>query len=185
MSRRDLYNWIVGGFYVNGDHKAVVMTRGYCLNLDSRRGRLTYWLLNLDEAIRRGPWDMRRWSADQLGRAAIRLRGGKTYVFGYYDCSRGNRAAMLIDRLRDRLLMKLDHDDFMETEDTLNELAQVKGALEVRNDAPPDAQLPLLPDVIPAQIVQKAHEVAQFMEQAGYGRGWCLGPVKDRREDPL
>ncbi len=185
MNARDLYNWIVCGYRAGGDHKSACFTGGYCINLDSRRGRAVMWLLNLDTAIRRGPWDLRRWLADQFGRAAIRLRGGKTYVFGYYDCSRGNQAAKLVDRLRDHFLTKLDFDGFLEAEEVLNELAQVKGAIEVRNDAPPDGQLPLMPDVIPAQIMQKAQDVADYMAQAGYGRGWCLGPVKDRREDPL
>lgn len=184
MSARDFYNWLVGGYYVGGSHKAVCLTAGYCLNMDSRRGRATYWLLNLDAAIRRGPRDLRWWLADQLARAAMRLRGDRPRVFGFYDCARGNRAAALIESLHHAMLMKLDHDDFLEFQDTLNELAQVKGALWFTNrEGAPETQLVLIPHEIPAHVIEAAHQLAHFMEANGYGKEWVLGPVQGRRTE--
>lgn len=181
MSLRDFRDWAVGGYVAGRDARATCFTRGYCLNLDTRRGRATMWVLNLDDAIRRGPMDVRRWAADQLARAALRLRGCRTYVFGYYDCTRGDRAAKVADSLRFHLLLKLEPHDLAEAEEMVNELAQMKGACWASNDAKaPDPQLELMPHPIPGPILEKAYDVAAWMTANGYGPGWKLGPIQAR-----
>lgn len=182
---RDFYNWLVGGYYADGHHKCSCFTRGYSLNLDTRRGRFTLWLLHLDHALRDAPNRLRWWAADQVARAALRMRGGRTYVFGFYDSTRGNRAAKLADDIRTTLFLKLETADFVEAAEVLDELAAIKGAVECRHEPPRDGQLELMPDVIPPEILARAHEVADWMTANGYGVGWQLGPVRDRREDPL
>jgi hypothetical protein len=108
------------------------------MDMDTRRGRLLHWLLDARRAIRRKPSEFRWWLADQFSRAALRLRGGNTSVFGFYDGQRGDRAAQLIERLDWVLLLHLDADELRDSEvsETLNELASLAGATWVRHDEP-------------------------------------------------
>lgn len=100
--------------------------------MDSRRGRLIAWVLDLHQATRRSPHTFRWWLADQLSRAAMRIRGEKVSVFGWYDGQRGNRAAIMCDRIHSSLF-DISPEKADDAIDDLNELASLSGASWTRN----------------------------------------------------
>ena len=107
--------------------------RGLVMNLDTRRGRFVAWLLDLDYAVRQKPTDFRWWLADQLSRAALRLRRQEVSVFGHYDAQKGNRAAMLAEAIWiEVVIIDISAADNIDTK--LQELASLAGATWIRND---------------------------------------------------
>lgn len=104
----------------------------------NRRGRRA---LELAYAWHRGipglPQRVRFALADRLMRWAMRLRGEKVSTFGFYDYGRGNRAAVLIDRVDDYLVLESspkNPDALADARESLEELASLAGACWYRND---------------------------------------------------
>lgn len=92
--------------------KSCCFTGGWCINLETRRGRFVMWSINTIRALRGKPSDFRYWLADLLSRWALRLRGDATpRLFGYWEDVRGNRAAELADRINFDLVLATNLDD--------------------------------------------------------------------------
>lgn len=112
--KRRLLNYLFGGHTWDGSFPPGVAHHSFrgawILNMDTRRGRLTGWLLDLWWTLQHLPRDGRWWLADQLMRAAMRLRREAVTIFGYYDDLRGNEAAALIEDLRIDLCVLTAHD---------------------------------------------------------------------------
>lgn len=132
METRIIYNWLIGGYWPGTITKrGLTIWMGYYFNHDTLRGRFSYWLLNLDCAMRRSPHDLKLWLADQLSRAAMRLRGEKVSVFGFYDYAKGNRAAQLCDAVDFDHCLNWSNDEadmIEENRARLQELASLAGA---------------------------------------------------------
>lgn len=93
-------------------NKAYCFTGGWCIGMDTRRGRFVMWCISTIRAIRGKPRDFKCWLADLLSRWALKLRGDATpNLFGYYEDIRGNRAAELADRITFDLVLATDVDD--------------------------------------------------------------------------
>lgn len=137
---RRFFDWAVCG-YGRGT-KASLHTRGWNMGTDTRRGRLVAWLLDFDRAVRRSPESFRWWLADQLAQWALRLRGQRVTVFGYYDAARGNRAAELADRLSTSVALALGDapsEDVKSALEDLQELESCMGGTWHRNATPPNS----------------------------------------------
>lgn len=92
--------------------KHTCFTGGWCINMETRRGRFVMWSIDTIRALRGKPSDFKYWLADLLSRAALRLRGDATpRLFGYYEDVRGNRAAELADKISLDLVMASNLDD--------------------------------------------------------------------------
>jgi hypothetical protein len=109
-----ILNFLLGGHTWDGSFPPAIRHTSFrgpwILNMNTRRGRLTDWLLDLSWTLRHLPRDGRWWLADQLMRAAMRLRREPMTVFGYYDDLRGNEAAALIEDIRIDLCLLTAHD---------------------------------------------------------------------------
>lgn len=136
------YFWAVCGYSERS--RCSTFTRGYRIDRTTRRGAFVLWLLDLDTALRYSPSTFRWWLADQLARAAMRLRGEKVTVFGFYDCARGNRAAALVESIRNQFITETRTEELGEQMAELNpkldELASCCGATWMRNRQPPEQE---------------------------------------------
>lgn len=136
---RRAFDWAVCGY--SRGRGSSFHSRGWSCGTDTRRGRLVMWLLNLDMAVRRSPESFHWWLADLFAQWALRLRGQRVTVFGYYDAARGNRASELADRLRLAVVLEAvggDEDARSAIED-LNELESLAGGCWWRNNTRPDS----------------------------------------------
>jgi hypothetical protein len=103
-------NYAVAGY--GKGNKSSCFTNGWCIGLDTRRGRFVMWCINTSRAIRGKPSDFKYWLADVLSKAALRLRGDATpRLFGYWEDVRGNRAAEIADRVNFDLVLATNLDD--------------------------------------------------------------------------
>lgn len=131
MNARAFLNWAICGYREDRENHCCCFTRGWRINLDTRRGSLWLRLLDMERDLRNTPRSARWWLADRFSRWALRLRGEKLYRFGYYDDSVGNRAAKLAWDVDWRLMRLFSHDetdDYLEAQEQLNELAAKAGS---------------------------------------------------------
>jgi hypothetical protein len=120
-------NYAVAGY--GEGNKACCFTAGWCIGLDTRRGRLVMWCINTVRAIRGKPSDFKYWLADVFSKAALRLRGDATpRLFGYWEDVRGNRAAELADRLNFDLVLATNLSDLDHVE-KMNRIHEQVGEL--------------------------------------------------------
>jgi hypothetical protein len=100
-------HWLCRTLAGYGDgNTSACFTAGWCIGTDTRRGRFVLWCIDTLRAIRGQPSDFKYWLADLLSRGALRLRGDATpKLFGYYEDTRGNRAAELADRITFDLIL--------------------------------------------------------------------------------
>lgn len=109
--------------------KHTCFTAGWCINMESLRGRFVMWCIDTIRAVRGQPSNFKWWLADVFSRWALRLRGDATlHLFGYYEDTRGNRAAELADRISFDLVMATALDDHYEVE-RMNRIQEQVGEL--------------------------------------------------------
>lgn len=102
--------YAVAGYGPTSKHTC--FTAGWCINLETVRGRFVMWCIDTVRAVRGQPSNIRWWLADVFSRWALRLRGDATpRLFGYYEDVRGNRAAELADRISFDLVLAAALDD--------------------------------------------------------------------------
>lgn len=125
---RNLFDLIVCGYGTKS--RACCFWRGFRIGMDTRRGRAVHLALSFLDAIERGPYRTKIWLADRLMRCAMRLRGEKVSVFGWFEDIHGNRAAVLHDRMQMEIVCAygIDADKRKELLDDLDELKSLKGA---------------------------------------------------------
>ena len=136
---RRFFDWAVCGY--GRTTRAALFTAGWRCATDTRRGRLVARLLEVDIALRRAPQSFRWWLADRFSQWALRLRGQRVTVFGYYDAARGNRASELADRLRMQMVLMADpaSEEVRDAFEMLAELESCMGGTWARSDTPPNS----------------------------------------------
>jgi hypothetical protein len=107
--------------------------QGYVIDHSKPHHRLGYWLLNLREAFKRTPRDFKFFVADSLCRFALWLTQEKTFTFGYFDHSKGNRAAELADNIRLEIIVATSSNFNNEVLEQLDELRQLASGKEYFN----------------------------------------------------
>lgn len=115
--------------------RSMAFWNGWAFNTDTRRGRFGEWMSHQYLSMRLMPQRIRYEIADRLMRAAMRLRGEKPSVFGWYDMAAGNEAARLLDRLDTEFVLLLvpdDYDRMNEMRFVLNRLASLSRAAWAR-----------------------------------------------------